>query len=151
MKDRGPKGWPGKLGVLDELQIISSKRLTTVRRFAWLCFLLGPPGVLNVVDFSLQSQTSLLSRRSISLTEVSFVASLNTQRTSVAAARLHAQESIVHCSSSSCRQRLLAAAVLLDEPSRCFAGNSRTHLQCSAAPVESPSSTETPPYRSRAG
>jgi hypothetical protein len=71
-------------------------------------------------------------------------------RTSVAAARLHARESIVHCSSSLCRQHRLAAAVLHDEPSRWFAGNARTYRQRSAAPVESPSSTETLPYRSRA-
>jgi hypothetical protein len=74
-----PKGWPGKIGVLDELQIISCKRLTTVRRFAWLCFLLGLPRVPSTVDLCLQClQASLLSRHNISLTEVSFVASHNT-------------------------------------------------------------------------
>jgi hypothetical protein len=71
--------------------------------------------------------------------------------TSAAAARLHARESIVHCSSSSCRQHQIAAAALLDEPSCFFAGNARTHRQRSAAHVGSFSSTELPPNRSRAG
>jgi hypothetical protein len=31
-----PKGVAGKVDVLDELQIISCKRLTTVRRYGWL-------------------------------------------------------------------------------------------------------------------
>jgi hypothetical protein len=34
------KGVARRLGVLDEFQIISFKRLTTVRRFAWPCYLL---------------------------------------------------------------------------------------------------------------
>jgi hypothetical protein len=48
------------LGVLDELQIRLSKRLTTVRRFACLCFLLGPPRVLNTVNYLLTVLTDLL-------------------------------------------------------------------------------------------
>jgi hypothetical protein len=62
-----------------------------------------------------------------------------------------AREFIVHCASSSCHQYRLSAAVILDKQSRCFAGLARTPEPRSSAPAESPSLTETLPYRSRAG
>jgi hypothetical protein len=33
---RGPAEWAGKAGVLDDRQMISCKRMTSVRRYAWL-------------------------------------------------------------------------------------------------------------------
>jgi hypothetical protein len=59
-----PKGVAGKVDVLDELQIISCKRLTTVRRYGWLCFVLGSPHVLK----SPYRPSALLSRHNISIT-----------------------------------------------------------------------------------
>jgi hypothetical protein len=54
----------GKVDVLDELQIISCKRLTTVRRYGWLCLVLGSPHVLK----SAYRPSALLSRHNISIT-----------------------------------------------------------------------------------
>jgi hypothetical protein len=48
-------------------------------------------------------------------------------RTNVAAVRLNARESIVHCSSSSRHQHRLVAAELLDEQWTFFAEFARTH------------------------
>jgi hypothetical protein len=59
-KNRGPKRWPRKPGILDELQMILCKRLTTVRIFVSLCFLLGSPHVLNSLKFFLTVPTHLL-------------------------------------------------------------------------------------------
>jgi hypothetical protein len=53
------------------------QRLTTVRRFGWLCFLLESPSVLTTVMLYLQylQTPALVSQHSISVTAVSFVAS----------------------------------------------------------------------------
>jgi hypothetical protein len=61
--------------------MLSYKRLTTVRRYPWLCLLLGSPRVLKMLTNYLLTVTTgppaLLSRHSISNSEVSFVASHN--------------------------------------------------------------------------
>jgi hypothetical protein len=55
--------------------------LTTVRRFVWLCFLLGSPRVLNTVSF-LTVLTYLLDVTTQHIdTEISFVASHNMRHT----------------------------------------------------------------------
>jgi hypothetical protein len=72
-------------------------------------------------------------------------------RTNAAAARLHAQEYTVHCSSSSCHQHRHAAAVLLDENLPRYAGLTRTPVPRYSAPEYSLFWTETLPYCGRAG
>jgi hypothetical protein len=59
-----PKEMAGKIDVLNELQIISCKRLTTAKRYGWLSLVLGSPHVLK----SAYRPSALLSLHNVSIT-----------------------------------------------------------------------------------